>query len=209
MEAVYNRFAGQSLERLAALSDGVFAIAMTLLVLDLHVPPAEAIRTEHDLWRAVVALAPRVIAYLMSFITLGIFWVGQQTQLNCLARADRNFAWIHIAFLLAVSVTPFSTGLLAAFITYRVALLAYWFNVLLLGATLYGSWRYVLRAGLLREGTPQDAQTSVERRIVVAQALYALRALLCVVSTYWSIVFIVLLQLNYAIAPRLRLLYRL
>jgi uncharacterized membrane protein len=209
MEAVYNRFAGQSLERLAALSDGVFAIAMTLLVLDLHVPATEAIHTEHDLWRAVMALTPRLITYLMSFMTLGIFWVGQQTQLNWLARGDRNFAWIHIAFLLAVSVTPFSTALLAAFITYRVALLAYWVNVLLLGATLYGSWRYVLRAGLLREGTPLDVQASMERRIVVAQALYALGALLCVLSTYWSIAFIVLLQLNYAIAPRLRFLYRL
>ena len=56
----YNRIAGQSVERLAALSDGVFAVAMTLLVLDLHTPVAAAIHGEHDLWRALVALSPRL-----------------------------------------------------------------------------------------------------------------------------------------------------
>src|SRR5438477_9696033 len=78
----YNALAGQSLERLAALSDGVFAIAMTLLVLDLRVPLSADIHTEYDLWRALAALSPRLITYLMSFMTLGIFWVAQQTQLN-------------------------------------------------------------------------------------------------------------------------------
>jgi uncharacterized membrane protein len=67
-------------------------------------------------------------------MTLGIFRVGQQTQLNHFARADRNLAWIHIAFLCAVCLAPFSTSLLAEYIHYRVALLVYWFNILLLRA---------------------------------------------------------------------------
>src|SRR5580692_1425905 len=107
MHSLYNRVAGQSVERLAALSDGFFAVAMTLLVLDLRVPAAEAIHSEHDLWHALIALTPRLIVFLMSVMTNGIFWVGQQTQLNHFARADRNLAWIHIAFLCAVSLTPF------------------------------------------------------------------------------------------------------
>lgn len=56
---------------------------------------------------------------------------------------------------------------------------------------------------------PAEVRASIDRRIVIAQALYAFGALLCVIHTYWSIAFIVLLQLNYAIAPRVRLLYRL
>ena len=80
MPLTYNRIAGQSVERLAALSDGVFAVAMTLLVLDLRVPATEAIRNEHDLWHALLGLSPRLLMYMMSFLTLGIFWVGQQTQ---------------------------------------------------------------------------------------------------------------------------------
>jgi uncharacterized membrane protein len=112
MTTSYNQIAGQSVERLAALSDGIFAVAMTLLVLDLRVPAQEAIHSEHDLWRALVALSPRLVMYLMSFLTLGIFWIGQQTQLTYLARSDRSLSWIHILFLFAVSITPFSTMLL-------------------------------------------------------------------------------------------------
>ena len=105
----YNRIAEQSAERLAALSDGIFAVAMTLLVLDLKVPATEAIHSEPDLRHALVALAPRLLMFAMSVLTLGIFWVGQQTQLNNLERSDRSLSWIHIAFLGIVSLVPFST----------------------------------------------------------------------------------------------------
>ncbi|MBE3557934.1 MAG: DUF1211 domain-containing protein [Ktedonobacteraceae bacterium] len=88
MRTFYNRIAGQSLERLAALSDGVFAIAMTLLVLDLRVPAGEAIHSEQALWDTLLRLSPRLLTYLMSFLTLGIFWVGQQSQFNHLARSN-------------------------------------------------------------------------------------------------------------------------
>lgn len=202
MPSLYNRVAGQSVERLAALSDGIFAVAMTLLVLDLRVPAAEAIHSERDLWHALVMLSPRLVVYLMSVMTIGIFWVGQQTQLNQFARTDRNLAWIHIGFLCAVSLTPFTTSLLAEFIHYRTALLVYWFNILLLGGMLYWSWSYATRAGVLAEGLPKDIHPAVVRRIVIAQSLYAGGAALCVFGTYYSIAAIVLVQVNYAIAPR-------
>ncbi|MGC1460946.1 MAG: TMEM175 family protein [Terracidiphilus sp.] len=82
MHTLYNRIQGRNLERLAALSDGIFAVAMTLLVLDLHIPSAEHVHSECELLYALGALGPQWITYLMSFLTLGIFWAGQQTQLN-------------------------------------------------------------------------------------------------------------------------------
>jgi uncharacterized membrane protein len=203
MSTSYNRIAGQSVERLAALSDGVFAVAMTLLVLDLRAPAVEAVHNERDLWLALGALAPRLIMCAMTFMTLGIFWVGQQTQLNHLTRSDRGLSWMHLLFLFAVSMTPFSTMLLAGFIAYRIALLVYWVNLLLLGGTLYFTWVCALGLGLVRDDIPTAVAAAVQRRIVIAQALYAFGALLCLVNTYVSIGFIVLVQLNYAIAPRL------
>ncbi len=68
----YNQIAGTSVERLAALSDGAFSIAMTLLVLDLRAPAVDAIKSEGDLWRGLTALLPRLLVYVMSFLTLGI-----------------------------------------------------------------------------------------------------------------------------------------
>jgi uncharacterized membrane protein len=202
MRSLYNRVAGQSVERLAALSDGIFAVAMTLLVLDLRVPASEAIHSERDLWHALVLLSPRLIIFLMSVMTNGIFWVGQQTQLNHFARADRNLAWIHIAFLCAVTLTPFTTSLLAEYIHYRIALLVYWFNILLLGLMLYWSWSYATRAHFLVDDLPEEIHPAVVRRIVIAQTLYAAGAALCFLNTYYSIAAIVLVQVNYAIAPR-------
>ena len=203
MNTSYNRIAGQSVERLAALSDGIFAVAMTLLVLDLHVPARELIHSDGDLRGALVAMAPQLLVYLTSFVTLGIFWVGQQTQLNHLERSDRDLTWIHLAFLFAVTLLPFSTRLLAEFISYRGALLAYWSNILLFGVLLYLSWGRAVKAQLVKGDIPAEVPAAICRRILIGQALYACGALLCVFNTYWSIAFIVLVQLNYAIAPRI------
>jgi len=203
MSTSYNGIAGQSVERLAALSDGIFGVAMTLLLLDLHVPAKELIRSEGDLRHALVLLAPQLLVYLMSFLTLGIFWVGQQTQLNHLERSERHFTWIHLAFLFLVTLMPFSTRLLIEFLTFRTALIAYWANILLLGALLYLSWGRATHASLVKSDTPPEVPAAICRRILIAQSLYAFGAVLCVLNTYWSIAFIVLLQLNYAIAPKL------
>src|SRR5579864_346015 len=131
MHTTYNRVAGQSVERLAALSDGIFAVAMTLLVLELRAPATELIHSERDLLRGLLTVAPRLLMYLMSFLTLGIFWVGQQTQLNFLERSERSLTWMHIFFLATIALMPFSTTVLAEFIGYKTALLVYWFNILL------------------------------------------------------------------------------
>src|SRR5262249_12368410 len=103
---------------------------------------------------------------------------------------------------------PFSTRLLAEFINYRTALLCYWANILFLGVTLYVSWLYASRAKLVKDDTPDNVRKAVERRIVGAQALYALGAALCIVNTYASIAFIVLVQINFAVAPRIPWLSR-
>jgi uncharacterized membrane protein len=206
---LYNEIAGRNLDRLAALSDGVFAFAMTLLMLDLRVPVTDLIHGEGDLWHALVSLAPNLLAYVMSFMTLGIFWVGQQTQLNKLDRSDRDFAWIHLTFLFAVTLLPFSTKLLAAFITYRVALIVYWLNVVALGATLFWSWRHARGRKLVRADAPGGLDDAIVRRIVVAQSLYAFGAALCVVNTFVSIAFILAVQLLYVIGPRFGFLARL
>ena len=201
---MYNRLAGSSVERLAALSDGIFAVAMTLLVLDLHVPSSDSVHGEGGFAKALCTLTPQIVTYLMSFLTLGIFWNGQQVQLNYLDRGDRHFTWIHLAFLFGITLMPFSTKLLSEFISNRGALLLYWGNILLLGVILFCAWRYSVKAKLVPGETVKDIQGVVERRIIGAQALYAVGALLCVINTYVSIAFIVLVQLNFAVAPRIK-----
>jgi TMEM175 potassium channel family protein len=220
MPTSYHRFAGSSLERLAALSDGVFAVAMTLLVLDLKAPSVPK-RAQHPIWSSggggsehalahglLHQVAPRLLPYAMSFLTLGIFWVGQQTQLSNFTRSTRALTWIHLTFLLAVTLMPFSTGLLAEDTTYRLSMAVYWLNLFALGVMLFISLRYADRAGLMSDETTEGMRAALRRRIVVYQALYALAALTCLINTYLAIGLLVALQLNSVIAPRIGILDR-
>jgi uncharacterized membrane protein len=97
---------------------------------------------------------------------------------------------------------PFCTALMGEFIRLRLALLVYWLNILALGLLLRLAWRHAVRHELLDEGVSDALRASVDRRIVIAQCLYPVGALLCVINNFWSLGFIVLVQLNYAIAPR-------
>lgn len=139
----------------------------------------------------------------MSFMTLGIFWLGQQAELNLLERSNRDVVWVHIAFLASVCLLPFSTALLAEFMVYRAALLVYWANILLLGVLLLAAWKLSRHFEIVKPDLSPGIDRAIYRRIVVAQCLYAVGAALCVFSTYLSIGFIVLLQLNYALGLRI------
>ncbi len=209
MPVRYREIAGGSLERLAALSDGIFAVAMTLLVLGLSVKTASELHlpstlSSRKLWDHVLwPLWPHLVTYLMSFLTLGVFWAGQQTQLHHMRGTNRDLSWIHLVFLLCVSLMPFSTMLVADYITSPLAIVVYWLNIALLGAVLFASQRYAGRAGLFKDEVTAEVRMAMRRRIVTYQALYAVGALLSVVSTYASIGFIVAVQLNAAITPRI------
>jgi len=183
---------------------------MTLLVLGLGVGALSgSATTELQLWDELQSLGPNVLVYTMSFMTLGIFWLGQGTQLNHLARSNRHYVWIHLVFLFAVTLVPFSTLLLAHFYWLKVALIVYWLNILLLGAALLAALEYGLHAKLFGEEGKGEMSVLMRGRILIAQLLYATATALCLLLPTWvSIGLIVLIQLNYVLAPRLPILGR-
>ena len=196
----YNFFAGQRISRIEALSDGVFAIAMTLLVLDIKVPVGE-FHTESDLIAAFWPLMPKFLAYLLGFMTLGIFWVGHATQFKFIARTDRHLTWLNIFFLMVISVFPFSTAFLSEYIHFKFAVGIYWLNIFLAGLAIYIHLIYARKANLLNEdaGT-EEVFKAIQNRVIIAQTLYLIAALLCFVNTYLSVAMTILVQLNYALA---------
>ena len=202
----YNEVAGSNLGRLEAISDGIFAVGMTLLVLGLAVPAVNAVRTEGDLVSQLRDLVPALVTYFMSFLTLGIFWVGQQTQLSQVRRANRAYTWIHLLFLLAVTMVPFTTQLLARFHWSRTALFVYWLNILVLGTVLLVGSEYAARAGLFPAEQAPTLLRLIRRRVYGAQLLYLVGLLLSVFNPHLSIAFIVAIQLNFAFAPPIPLL---
>lgn len=204
-ETPFNQVAGRGLDRLQALSDGAFAIVMTLLVIELRAPTAEAVAEagggERGLLRAISGQLPLFGTYLLSFMTLGLYWVGQQAQHQALGRLDRHLTWIHLAFLAAAALMPFSTALLAENLELRTAFLWYWANSVLMGGLLGASWLYAGRAGLVADDTPPDVRRAIGRRVGQVQIVYAVGAALVIVGSLWSIGWTVLAQLWLAVAP--------
>jgi len=199
----YNRLSGTNVRRIEALSDALYAIALTLTVLEVRVPSRQMTMTEGELRAAVFQLGPRVLTYLLSFMTLGIFWVGNQTFLSHVRRSNRHLTWLVLANLAVIALMPISTGLLANYLTYRTALILYWLNIFVAGLISLAAVLYAERAGLVEGGIGEKASAALKRRLVIGQALYAFGAALCVIHPYWSIAFIFIVQAYFAFAPQL------
>src|SRR3989475_8757474 len=102
--------------RLEAFSDGVFAIAITLLVLEIHVPAPDATQHGRTLLTALRQLWPSYLGYALSFVTIGIMWANHHSIFRYVRRADRYFLLINVLFLMWISFLPFPTALLAAYL---------------------------------------------------------------------------------------------
>jgi uncharacterized membrane protein len=127
--------------RLEAFSDGVFAIAATLLVLELRVPADSP-----DLVRALIDLWPAYAAYLVSFLTIGIIWVNHHTLLEHCRRADRRFLYLNLLLLIAVGIVPFPTALVDRYILSEqgatAALVVYGLGAVLIALAFSGVFFY-------------------------------------------------------------------
>lgn len=131
------------LERLVFFSDAIFAIAITLLVIEIHVPHLTGRITEQDLADALLGLLPQYIGFLVSFFVIGRFWIGHHRTFGWLARADDTLIWRNLLFLMTIAFMPFPTAVLSNYAGSRV------------GVGLYAGWLMI--AGLLNMWTLRHA----------------------------------------------------
>src|SRR6266498_787796 len=103
-----------STSRIEAFSDGVMAIAITLLVLDLKVPTASEVSDSGSLLAALLDRWPSYLAYLAAFLTIGIIWLNHRAFVDKVRRFDNVLQWFNLLLLLGVATVPFPTALLAA-----------------------------------------------------------------------------------------------
>jgi uncharacterized membrane protein len=131
-----------SRNRVEALTDGVFAVAMTLLVLDIKVPELQPPLDISQLSGRLLDLWPKFLSYMISFVILGVYWVGHHFQLSFIRKVDRPLLWINLLFLLWVVLVPFSTALLSEYPMTQIAITVYGLNLIAIGVTLAGHWWY-------------------------------------------------------------------
>jgi len=178
-----------------ALTDGIFAVAMTLLILDIKVP---LVAHPADLPPELLALWPRFVSYAVSFVMLGIYWVGHHNQFHLIRRTDRALLWINIVFMMTICVVPFSTALLSAYTMLPIALAVYGVNLVAIGLILYGHWAYATHGHRLVD---QDLDPKVirfaSRRILIGPIVFAAASILSLVSPVVSLVVLMLAPIVY------------
>jgi uncharacterized membrane protein len=201
VENTYNQIAGQRTQRIEAISDGVFAIALTLLIFNIKVPVLESIKSEKNLIEAFLGLTPQLLTYFLSFITLGIYWSAHSTQFHFIAKSNRTLNWINLFFLLFVSTIPFTTAFLSQYIAFRFAVFLYWLNIIVLGLILALHWNYANKNNFtsISENDNLIISKAIKRRVVESSLLYTIGALLSLINPYLSIAVLISIQLNYAL----------
>ena len=162
--------------RVEAFSDGVFAIAITLLVLDLVVP-AHQEATEHGLAAALAAEWPSYAAYLVSFLVIGVIWINHHTMLSLVERVDRRVLFVNLLFLLTISGIPFPTRLFADYLLdpdASVAAAVYSATMFAMGLSFAALWLTVTRdAELLHRPIDAALRRTTLRRFGVGGIVYA------------------------------------
>lgn len=170
--------------RLEVFSDAVFAIAITLLVLDVRVPAQDG----GALAQALAEQWPHYAAHAVSFLTIAIVWVNHHTQFTHIARADRTLLFANLLLLFWVAFIPFPTALVADYLRAgggdaRVAAVVYTTTLELTSVTFLLLWRHARRAGLLAENEPPDQVGRLIRRNMVGQTAYLAGILLAVTAS--------------------------
>lgn len=183
-----------STHRVEALADGVFAIVMTLLVFDLRLPDA----TLAELPAALASLWPKFLGYFVSFLLLGIYWVGHRNQFNFIRRADQNFHWLNIFFFGVVCLVPFSTGVLSRYPDALLAVALYGANLILIGLALFALWTYATYRGHLVDANLPPAVVRLgKQRSLLAPACYLVAILAGLIDPRLSLVIYALVPLLY------------
>jgi uncharacterized membrane protein len=155
--------------RVEALSDGVFAIAMTLLVLTLDVPVLPSHAGSAELSSALSALLPHVWSFLLSFVLLGSFWVVHHRQYQHIRHATEASIWINLIALLFVVILPFSTDLQGEYGNLALANIVFETNLLLIGLSYLAQWWYATKVANLvdPELDPETIRLGLLRNLVV------------------------------------------
>jgi uncharacterized membrane protein len=190
-------------QRLEALGDGIFAVAMTILVIELKIPYIEGNHWQ-DFANAVRHSWLDFLCYAISFIVTGIMWFGHRMMFEFIGRTNRYFIFLGVLFYMVVCLVPFSTKLLAAHTWEWYAILVYGLNLSLCNLTLYAQWSYgIKRQSLLEREVTPEVKHQANFLFLISPVVYSI-AIIC---SFWlpaiSIVIFVATPLLYILPNKI------
>jgi uncharacterized membrane protein len=159
---------GMGKGRIEALTDGIFAVAMTLLVLDIKPPVHLRFETSEALIDHLSALEHSLVMYAISFVVLAMFWLGHHLQFHFVRHVDRPLLWVNLAFLLLAVVVPFSTNLVGDHGHLQFPVFLYAANLLALSLLLFLQLRHLVASPhLTAPHLTREAVTHLQRQLVL------------------------------------------
>jgi uncharacterized membrane protein len=170
-----------SKNRMEFLTDGIFAVVMTLLVLDISVPQISShyaignVAAGTELVKRLFDLWPKMLSFGISFVILAIYWVAHHRQFHYIKHSNRALIWINMMFLMAICLIPFSTSLLGEYRELEMSILVYGGNSIVIASLLYAQWRYVTTSHhgrLLDENLDPISKTMLSRRTLLGIIVY-------------------------------------
>ena len=173
---------GLSFERVVFFSDAVFAIVITLLVLELKVPHLTE-RTEPALRHALFELLPRVAGFVISFLIIGLMWIEHHRIFRYIADYDAGLLWRNLLLLLCVSFVPFPTALFSENFWSRTAFVLYTASFGGVATAKLLIWRHAMASGLLKK----DVSSALERRIARRSMAVPIACAMAIVLSFVSI----------------------
>lgn len=161
------------LERLIFFSDAVFAIAITLLALEIRLPTGQAIRSDSELLTALIGIWPRYLSYTVSFLVIGLYWMAHHRMFRSIARYDRRLLFLNLLLLLCIAFVPFPTTVLGEYSS-AVATIFYALTMVVTGLAGTLLWWYASGNGgrLLAVPLTRSAAWASRLRTLAAPAVF-------------------------------------
>lgn len=178
-----NAGAGIPIARMVSFSDGVFAVAITLLVLSIDVPVLPKTVADEKLPQELLKMMPIFWAYVVSFLVIGLFWIGHHRIFRHFTKHDEGILWLNIVFLMTVVFIPFTTSLQSDYSGSRVGLIFYACSIAVPSILLCLLFWYGIKRGLVPEGS---VDKTLFRRTVFGYLDCAAVFLLSIPISFWS-----------------------
>lgn len=193
-----------SKNRLETLVDGIFAFAMTLLVLGINPPRPEDSQATEVLPSMIESLIPEIFLFILAFLVLALFWLGHHRQFHFVCRIDPTLLWINILILIAIVFVPFSTDVAGDYPTVTDAALIFHANIFMVGLLFSVQWRHICGHGHLCEPVPDEAiMQGWSHRTLLVPSIAFIGGILCFFNPPLSLLVYFILPIGTYLVRRL------
>jgi uncharacterized membrane protein len=198
------RISTESSKRMEALSDGIFAIVATLLVLEIRLPELQENSTNRELVHSLLKISPSFIAFVFSFLNVGIFWVNHDQIGKTLKYFDNTLTYLNILFLMFISLVPFTTAFVCEYPMNVVPITVYgvvFFFTAVVAVAMY--YHIAFRSKLMHDNISKKSRKKIWKRVIMGPVLFLVAIISGFIHVYIPAIIYIITPLLFLILPKI------